>query len=197
MTTPAKWSTAEDYYLNAFSEKLTLTKLADDLDKTVYAVKKRIGELGVEQKTNTRLSTPNARFHSGFREDLGVKVRSGWEASVLRWLNHMGIEWEYEPKRFYFDYKRGARSYMPDIYLPNYEGTDHWLEVKGRLPPSDKTKLRRFRKHYPDEFAKLMVIPPAKNSEAAAFCRDMNIPIMAYFNELKKEYRDLIPTWED
>lgn len=197
MPAAVQWTAAEDFYLIENSARLALEQLCADLGKSPYLVKKRIAELQVEPPTKAKVVTPNGKFKAGWRQDLNVKVRSAWEADVLRWLNHQNLRWQYEPRRFYFEgYRRGARSYMPDIYLPSYLGTDHWLEVKGRLPTSDKTKLRRFQKHYPAEFAKLMVIAPYKNSEADAFFRDMHIPVIAYFKELQKEFRDVIPGWE-
>lgn len=197
MPSPVNWTVAEDFYLITNSSRLSLKQLCADLQKSQYAIRKRIDVLDLRNVKPATSATPNSRFRSGFRDDLGVKVRSGWEACVLRWLNHVNIEWVYEPRRFYFDgVRRGAHSYMPDIYLPNYEGSDRWLEIKGRLPPSDRTKLRRFRKFYPEEFQKLMMIPPSRNSEAYAFCRDMEIPVLAFFRELDKEFRDVIPNWE-
>lgn len=137
------------------------------------------------------------RFKSGFRPDLGVKVRSGWEASCLRWLNHQGIEWEYEPKRFVFTaIKHGTISYTPDMYLPDYNGGT-WLEVKGYIPDTDKTKIRRFKKYYPDEFKKLVVIVGSEGTGADIFFKSLNVPVLAYFNDLKLKYSKIIIGWDD
>lgn len=138
-----------------------------------------------------------SKFKSGFRPDLGVKVRSGWEASILRWLNHEGIAWEYEPKRFYFTgIKRGTISYTPDVWLPDYEGGT-WLEIKGHIPGTDKTKIRRFKKFWPEEFKKLKVIVGSKDSPADVYFKSMGVPVIAYFNELKSKYSKLITGWDD
>lgn len=133
---------------------------------------------------------------SGYREDIGTKVRSGWEASVIRWLNYQQIEWEYEPKRFYFPIKRGTTSYTPDLWLPNYEG-GKWVEVKGSLPAQDRTKIKRFKKYCPTEFSKLTVIVGSPKTEAAKFFEEMEVPVMAYFLELNKQFKDVIPHWND
>jgi hypothetical protein len=138
-----------------------------------------------------------ARGHvkSGMRDDLGVHCRSGWEASTLRWLSHQGIAWEFEPRRFDFPgEKRGAKSYLPDIWLPKKK---KWIEVKGRLMSSDKTRIRRFKKHYPEEFARLVAIPGSRGDEAAQFFEKMEVPIMAYFRELNKEFKDVVPHWNE
>lgn len=137
-----------------------------------------------------------ARGHvkSGLRADLDVNVRSGWEASVLRWLNYQNIEWEFEPLRFQFPETRGAKSYLPDIWLPKKK---QYIEVKGRLMSSDKTRIRRFKKHYPEEFAMLVAIPGSEKDESTVFFKSMDIPIMAYFRELNKEFKDVIPHWSE
>lgn len=137
-----------------------------------------------------------AKVKSGYREDLDMTVRSGWEASVIRWLNWEQIEWEYEPQRFYFPIIRGTRSYIPDLYLPEYEG-GKWVEIKGGLASNDKTKIRRFKKYCPHEFAKLTVIPGSPTTDAAKFYEEMDIPVLAYFRDLNKEFKDTIPHWNE
>lgn len=139
---------------------------------------------------------PTKRWNvkSGFREDLGVRVRSGWEASVLRWLNYQGLKWEYEPKRFPFPIKRGTISYTPDIWVPKKK---LWIEVKGSISTTDRTRIKRFQKYYPEEFARLVAIPGSAKTEAARFFEEVGVPHYAYFLELNKEFRDLIPKWND
>lgn len=136
-----------------------------------------------------------ARGHvkSGMRADLGVNCRSGWEADLLRWFSHQGIRWEFEPLRFEFPgVKRGAKSYLPDIWLPD---EDIWIEVKGRLMSSDKTRIKRFKKFYPEEFAKLQAIPGSPGDDAAAFFESMEIPIYGYYRQINKEFKDIVEFW--
>lgn len=130
----------------------------------------------------------------GYKEDLGVSVRSGWEGNVLRWLNYHHRAWEYEPRVFFFEgIKHGTVAYTPDIYLPN---EDVWIEVKGQLRPEDKTKLRRFKKFYPDEFAKLRVIIGSERLKSNDFFKSMDIPVEVYYNDIKRDFKDVIDTWE-
>ena len=94
----------------------------------------------------------------GYREDLKQYFRSKMEANVARYFNWMKISWKYEPKEFEFKgIKRGTRFYKPDFYLPFY---DRWIEVKGYFRKTDKIKLRRFKRYYPEEFKKLRFIIP-------------------------------------
>lgn len=132
---------------------------------------------------------------SGPRADIpgGYRFRSGWEASVARWFMHQGWEFEYEPIRFvYTTIKRGTRGYTPDFYLPEQ---DLYVEVKGNLPATDKTRMRRFKKYYPEEFSRLQVIPGSDKTEAARFFTEMEVPVMAYFRDLNKEFKDVIENW--
>jgi hypothetical protein len=136
--------------------------------------------------------------HQGYREHLGVSVRSSWENNVLLWLNKQKYKWEYEPEIFYFeDIKRGTRGYTPDMKVWKGKKSDYfWIEVKGYLKPQDKTKIRRFKKRYPEEFAKLKVITKNANNAATKFYQELNIPILAYYDDLVKEYKDKLKNWE-
>lgn len=136
------------------------------------------------------------KIKAGYREDLQLAVRSGWEASICRWMNHVGIEWEYEPIRFQFPVTRGRRSYLPDFWLPDHDGGT-WVEVKGYLRTGDRTKIRRFKKYWPDEFAKLQVIIGREDSEVHEFFKKLGVPVLAYFTLLDKEFKDVIPGWKD
>lgn len=118
----------------------------------------------------------NGNTKAGKREDIDHHFRSSWEANYARLLNSKGIKWEYEPKTFYFEgIKRGSTSYTPDFYLPE---TDKWKEIKGWMTKKSKTKLKRFKKYYPEEEKKLELIDKHK------------------WKEIDKEYNNIIPNWE-
>jgi len=138
----------------------------------------------------------------GFREDLGIYVRSKMEANVIRYYNYVKIKFIYEPWEFEFSkIKRGSRFYKPDGYLPEQ---DKFIEIKGWFRPGDCTRLRRFKKYYPRSFAKLEFVIPDKYSKSKAnggmikfLCDDLGIDfekIMSY-KEIE-EYSKLIPGWE-
>jgi len=139
----------------------------------------------------------------GYREDLKQYFRSKTEANVARYYRYIGELYIYEYKEFEFKtIKRGQRYYKPDFYLP---ASDLWVEVKGvYLRSQDKTKLRRFKKYYLDEFSRLRFIIPDKYSRSKAngemikfLCDDLGVDfeeILSY-KEIK-EYSKLIPRWE-
>lgn len=138
----------------------------------------------------------------GYRKDLDLYVRSKMEANILRYYKFIKVKYVYEPREFEFlKIKRGSRFYKPDIYLPEQ---DKLIEIKGWFTASDKTKLRRLTKYYPEEFTKLKFIIPDKYSRSKAngemikfLCDDLEInfnDIMSY-KEIEK-YNKLIPGWE-
>ena len=102
------------------------------------------------------MNFPKSNAKGGKRADIGIFVRSAWEANYARYLNwlvaHSQIKsWEYEPDVFYFEnIKRGTRSYLPDFKVENNDGTIEYHEVKGWMDATSKTKLKRMKKYYPD-----------------------------------------------
>ncbi|MGX6604857.1 hypothetical protein ACWKSP_22415 [Micromonosporaceae bacterium Da 78-11] len=58
----------------------------------------------------------------------GCRFRSRIEARTAVWLDHLHIEWLYEPDGFSVGPAGRRRRYLPDFYLPQ-RGT--WIEVKG------------------------------------------------------------------
>ena len=138
----------------------------------------------------------------GYREDLKQYFRSKMEANVARYYRYVRTWYIYEYKEFEFKtIKRGQRYYKPDFYLI---ASDRWVEVKGWFSDSDKTKLKRFRKYYPEEFEKLEFIIPDKyardkvNGETIKFlCDDLGIDFEGIINYKEMEkYGKLIPRWE-
>ncbi len=113
---------------------------------------------------------PYSRARGGKREDLNDRYfRSAWEANMARYYNFVNIKWEYEPRTFVFEtIKRGSVSYTPDFYLPE---EDRWVEVKGWMDAKSKTKLKRFKKYYPEEYAKLEIIGEKEYKEFAKYKR--------------------------
>jgi len=93
---------------------------------------------------------------AGKREDLGIFVRSSWEANYARYLNFLKrhgeiISWEYEPETFEFhSIKRGTRFYTPDFKVKLSSGQCEYHEVKGWRHPKGETALKRMAKYYPD-----------------------------------------------
>lgn len=136
----------------------------------------------------------------GFRSDLGIYVRSAWEANYSRYLNWLVkakqiAAWKYEPCVFTFPgIKRGCTEYRPDFAvvvkgsvdvlimsdppkdttLPKLEVEYH--EVKGWMDAQSKTKLKRMAKYFPE--VKIVVI------DAKAY------------RSIARDARAFIPEWE-
>ena len=139
----------------------------------------------------------------GYREDLKQYFRSKMEANICRYYNFTDVKYLYESAEFEFkEIKRGTKYYKPDFYLPD---KDKWVEVKGFFRKTDITKLKRFKKYYPEEFAKLQFIVPDKyagtkaNGKMIAFLLDiLNIKFeeIISYKELAKIGRAFILNWE-
>ena len=114
--------------------------------------------------------------------DKRIYYRSRWEANYGRYLeilkkNGQIKEWEHEPKTFWFEnIKRGSVTYLPDFKVTNLDDTHYWVEVKGWMDARSKTKIKRFKKYFPQE--KLVVIAAKE------------------YNSLKKKVQRIIPGWE-
>lgn len=123
-----------------------------------------------------------SRCKRGFRPDLGITVRSAWEANYARYLNFLItsgdiLEWEYESETFWFDkIKRGCRSYKPDFRVLTKDGKIEYHEVKGWMYPRARTALNRMRIYH--ESVKIVLIDAAK------------------YRSIAKSMKHLIKEWE-
>ena len=110
---------------------------SEAFDTRMEAIR-RARELTRNKKTDGR------RFVS---EKLGMAFRSKWEVELAELLYELGIDFEYEPERFYF---RGeGDSYLPDFYLPEY---NVFIEVKGYMDKKSQRRIRLFRKYYKHKY---------------------------------------------
>lgn len=109
----------------------------------------------VKRKSHKKIYVSNQGWRTvGSRN---IYFRSGWEvnyARYLQWLQEKGqiLNWEHEPKTFWFEkIRRGTRSYLPDFKVTKLDGSHYWVEVKGYMDSKSVTKIKRFKKYYPEE----------------------------------------------
>lgn len=117
-----------------------------------------------------------SRGVGGTRKDLGIYVRSRWEANFARYLNLLVekgdiYRWEYEPDTFWFEnIKRGTRSYTPDFKVwDTQDSNPYYYEVKGYMDKKSQTKLKRMSKYYPD--IEIKMIQKEEYKEVTKFSR--------------------------
>lgn len=117
----------------------------------------------IEPKATSKLSRKfRARASWSMVGDKRCFFRSMWEARYAKYLqslknNNVIKDWSHEPKTFWFmEIKRGVRSYKPDFLVENINGTHYWVEVKGFMDAKSATKIKRFRKYYPEETLQVM-----------------------------------------
>lgn len=198
------WSPVEIKYLEDNLEKQSKDQLCIALSKSRGALQKKIKELNGEITVNNK----SVQFQSkiGKREDLGIFVRSGWEANCMRVFKSGKFKYSnpvYEPITYSFtDWvppKGAALSYTPDFEVT--KGKKKYLvEVKGNwLRGSDKTKLKRFKKYYPEDFKRLLVVVSSLNTKTAKWFIDelgVDKEQVIEYNQLKKDFSKEIAEWE-
>ena len=191
-----KWSPVEVEYLRSHPE-MAQDQLTIALAKSRNAI--RVKRLELDGKLPQGSVAKHKRTNIGKRADLGLFLRSSWEANVARWLLHRSFTFSYEPEVFVFKgIKHGTVSYCPDFLVHasgEYGTLPFYLEVKGMLKNSDKTRIRRFQKMYPKEAEYLQGICNP-NTAADKFFKSVNVPILAYYKDLDREFKSVIKGWE-
>lgn len=197
------WSPVELEYLRAH-QQLPVNQLTVALAKSRSAVTNKLAELSdtaTPKKTAPHKSTIQ-RSYIGKRPDLGLFLRSRMEANFLRVLklDSTIVRIEYEPVDFtffQFGHHKGTVSYTPDFKIWYSDNSYLWCEAKGGfLKAQDKTKLKRFKKYYPEEFARLTAVTPSPNSKTTKFFLELGIDVKWYYNQLTKQFKNIIPNWE-
>lgn len=195
------WSPVELDYLRKH-KTYPVNQLTIALSKSQSAVKKKLKELDAS-KDNLSGPIMSKRSKIGKRKDCGnLFFRSGWEANTYRLMQReKDIKFvEYEPRVFTFTtfgIIRGTVSYTPDFKVTYTDGSYQWLEVKGGFLKSvDKTKIRRFKKFFPEEFEKLVAVTPGPKSKTAKFFQEMEVEIKWFYPDINKQYKKEIPHWE-
>jgi len=156
------------------------------------------GKKKKRRRTRRTATSGFASVRKGAAEDLpkkyrGYHFRSAWERNFARVLCKKKIKWTYEERVFTF----GGVARRPFQYIPDFHDTDsdvYW-EIKGYLRSQDRSKMRRFRKLYPEDFKKLKACLSKSNKTAVAFYKKMGVP-MIFIEDLKKEWKDKVKKWE-
>jgi len=97
-------------------------------------------------KNNPMFNKERNYYYSrlGYREDLGLTLRSTWEANLIRIFKYKGVKFEYEPEHFDLD---NLGSWTPDFKIQL--GTkEYFIEVKGYANKKFRQKLGKFKRLY-------------------------------------------------
>jgi hypothetical protein len=138
-----------------------------------------------------------ARVKKGPAKDLpekyrSISFRSTWERNFARVLCARGVEWTYERAVFSFHgFSRRPFQYIPDFHETE---SDVYWEVKGYLRSEDRSKMKRFRKQYPEDFKKLKACLSKSNKKGVEFYGKMGIE-MVFIEDLKAEWTGKV-AWE-
>jgi len=130
---------------------------------------------------------------TGYREDIGMNVRSSWEANFVRVLQLYKIDFDFEPTVFSFPIKRGTKGYTPDFFLKR---NNDWIEVKGYLDDKSKIKLKRFKRYYPQEFSSLTCVISKYSKAGISFMSDLEVPSIIFYEDIRSIYAEYLIHWE-
>lgn len=92
---------------------------------------------------------PNKHLISKSGHYKGIWMRSTWEIKYAKYLDKLGVKWQYESKRF----NLGNLTYLPDFYLPE---KNLYVEIKGYMSPGAYKRIKKFIKQFPEE--KLIIL---------------------------------------
>ena len=132
-----------------------------------------------------------SRTKSGIRKDLGIYMRSNWEANYARILNFENKKWDYEQDTFNLKTeKEGMKDYTIDFTIE-----DGFVEVKGWLDPKSKKTLKMFKECYPKEFNKTILIIYKKDDKTHKWLKKLGVKRFLFYRDLRNKYKDKI-IWE-
>ena len=103
----------------------------------------------------------------GYVKELGYSVRSLWEKDYLIGLKRAGVKFTYEPWRF----DLGTCTYCPDLVI---NGTNFFIEIKGRDTKEAKMKRRLFKQMYEVRLCVVRTRPtPARIARLVRRCKEV------------------------
>ena len=133
----------------------THTQESKDKIRKANLGKIRLEMRGENNPMHTHKNSYKSKFGKvGFRQDIGLFVRSSWEANIYRIYKYLGHTLFYELRSFILS---DGRTYRPDFYVADLQ---LWLEVKGRWLKDAKERFDLFVQEYPDE--KIEIIGPVQ-----------------------------------
>jgi hypothetical protein len=139
----------------------------------------------------TTYVNPKATARGGYREDLGIAVRSQAEANFARLMTRIRVPWSLEPITFKFEgIEHGERFYTPDFLievpdrskrpmqwpepLGGLDAGEWFVELKGWMDPKSQTKLTRFCERYSKDAERLVLLCDLRRGERERWTPKLN-----------------------
>lgn len=132
-----------------------------------------------------------SRTKSGIREDLGIYMRSNWEANYARILNLENKKWEYEKNVFLLNTEKDGRK----DYTIDFTTEDGFVEVKGWLDQKSKKTLKMFKESCPSDFDKTTLVIDKKDDKTHIWLKRLGIRNFIFYKDLRNKYKEKI-IWE-
>jgi predicted DNA-binding protein YlxM (UPF0122 family)/transposase-like protein len=92
---------------------------------------------------------PNEACGFPFKDRYGRSfwMRSSWEVKFAKYLDILGVKWDYEVTKFELPYNM---TYLPDFWIYNKETSDIIciVDIKGWFRPKSRKRVSLFKQHY-------------------------------------------------
>lgn len=134
------------HWTQASSSKTLLSKRMSSWQKNLNEEqRKEINRKIISTKIkNKTFANGHSRGKGGYRKDIGIYVRSKWEANFARILSYLNVLYSYEPKSYILS---DGTQYTPDFITKN----GRVIEIKGWMDKRSKKKIDLFKSEYPNE----------------------------------------------
>lgn len=127
---------------------------------------------------------PVPQSKSGYRNDLQQYFRSTWESNYVRYLNFVGLKWEYESHRFPFYDETGD---IICVYIPDFYVNNEFIEIKDHAESNSywSCDCKRCKR---DKMKMAMFLSYPQHS--------IRMIEKAEYKEINNKYRMIVPFWE-
>jgi len=133
-----------------YNKGWSLSALERELDTSRDSIKAVLRIYGISIKSYGELNG----FDFEDRKGRKYFMRSGWEMSYARYLDKLGLDWDYELESF--DIGEG-RKYTPDFWVYKKDGSlGYIVEIKGWYTEKAKRRVKLFKENFPKLNFKLL-----------------------------------------
>ena len=110
------------------------------------------------------------------KKHLGHALRSGFELKAAKYMDALGVDYEYESVKLSYMVPESSHTYTPDFRLPN----GIIIEAKGRFTPADRRKMALVIEQHPDKDIRLLfmlnnTLTKASKTTYSAWCEKRGI----------------------
>ena len=152
LLTEAQVSEAAEMYGDGTGK--TLEELGKHFGVSIPTVAKALDDAGVERRVGWRKYRVTVWAD---RKGRTHRFRSTWEMAYAKYMDDLGIDWDFEPVRFRLP---TCQFYTPDFRVLYDDGAVRYIEVKGWLDEKSMARMLEFVREYPE--VDLAIVGPSE-----------------------------------